>query len=203
MISDFANNLVLSSLASIKVGYPMRGRIEQVDGTGIRAVRLKDVSQSESIKWDECIETDLAGRNEPHWLEAGDVLFAAHGSHNTASYIDESFNELSFKAVATPMFFVLRVFEDSVLPEYLSWFINAVPSQRYFEQHAEGTRTKSVRRQVLESLDVVIPSQEAQEKIVSLANNINDQQKHLIQLARANRQLLDGIAEDLVYRKSR
>ena len=180
----------------------MRGRIEQVDGTCVRAVRLKDVSLDQGVKWDECIETELTGRNEPQWLEAGDVLFAAHGSHNTASYIDESFNDLSFKAVATPMFFVLRVHTSSILPEYLAWFINALPSQRYFEQHAEGTRTKSVRRQVLTNLEIVIPELEGQEKIVSLAQNINEQQEQLSRLLLVNRQILDGIAEDLVYRKS-
>lgn len=181
----------------------MRGRIEQVDGTGVRAVRLKDMSLIDGINWHGCVETKLVGRNSPRWLEVGDVLFAAHGSHNTASYIGESFKDLPFKAVATPMFFVLRVRDERLLPEYLAWFINAVPSQRYFQQHAEGTGTKSVRRQCLEGLEVVIPALEAQEKIIALANNINQQQQHINQLAQANRQLLDGIAEDLVYRKSR
>lgn len=202
MISNNANKESLSSLTSIRAGHPMRGRIKQVEGTNVRAVRLKDISLTEGIDWDGCVETEVVSRSTPRWLEMGDVLFAAHGSHNTASYIGESFKELSFKAVATPMFFVLRVRDKRLLPEYLAWFINALPSQRYFEQHAEGTRTKSVRRQVLAGLEIVIPSLTVQEKIIALANNINQQQRYLSQLAQANRQLLDGIAEDLVCTES-
>jgi len=179
----------------------MRGRIEQVRGTGVRAVRLKDVSLRDGINWDACIETELTGRNSPQWLEPNDVLFAAHGSHNTATFINESYKDASFKAVATPMFFVLRVIDKAslpkVLPEYLAWFINAVPSQRYFEKNAEGSRTKSVRRQVLEALEVAVPVKEKQEKIIALAKNINEQQKCLQQLAEFNEQTLNAIAQDL------
>ena len=179
----------------------MRGRIEQVRGTGVRAVRLKDVSLHDGVDWDACIETELAGRSSPQWLEQNDVLFAAHGSHNTAAFIRESLKEAPFKAVATPMFFVLRVIDEvtlpKVLPEYLAWFINAAPSQRYFEKNAEGSRTKSVRRQVLEALEVAVPVKEKQEKIIALAKNVNEQQKCLRQLAEFNEQTLNAIAQDL------
>ena len=189
-------------MVSIKAGYPMRGRIEQVCGTGVRAVRLKDVSLHDGVDWDACIETELAGRSSPQWLEQNDVLFAAHGSHNTAAFIRESLKEAPFKAVATPMFFVLRVIDEAtlpkVLPEYLAWFINAAPSQRYFEKNAEGSGTKSVRRQVLESLEITVPTIEKQEQIIALAKNVNEQQKYLQQLADFNEQTLNAIAQDLV-----
>ena len=201
MISYFANKASLAEFVSIKAGYPMRGRIEQVQGTGVRAVRLKDVSLRDGIDWNACIETELTGRNSPQWLQPNDVLFAAHGSHNTATFIKESFKEAPFKAVATPMFFVLRVIDEAslpkVLPEYLAWFINAAPSQRYFEKNAEGSRTKSVRRQVLEGLEISIPVKEKQEKIIALAKNVNEQQKCLQQLAEFNEQTLNAIAQDL------
>lgn len=201
MIDYFANKASLASLVSIKAGYPMRGRIEQVKGTGVHAVRLKDVSLQGGIDWDACIETELKGRNTPQWLEPNDVLFAAHGSHNTATFIKDSFKDRSFKAVATPMFFVLRVLEGAsrskVLPEYLAWFINAAPSQRYFEKNAEGSRTKSVRRQVLEGLEIAMPAKEQQQKIIALAKNLNEQQTYLQQLVECNEKTLNAIAQDL------
>jgi len=175
----------------------MRGRIEQVKGTGVRAVRLKDVSLQGGIDWDACIETELKGRNTPQWLEPNDVLFAAHGSHNTATFIEDSFKDGLVKAVATPMFFVLRVRDSALLPEYLAWFINAVPSQRYFEKNAEGSRTKSVRRQVLEGLEIAMPEKEQQQKIIALAKNLNEQQTCLQQLVECNEKTLNAIAQDL------
>lgn len=197
MIDYFANKASLASLVSIKAGYPMRGRIEQVKGTGVRAVRLKDVSLQGGIDWDACIETELKGRNTPQWLEPNDVLFAAHGSHNTATFIEDSFKDGLVKAVATPMFFVLRVRDSALLPEYLAWFINAVPSQRYFEKNAEGSRTKSVRRQVLEGLEIAMPEKEQQQKIIALAKNLNEQQTCLQQLVECNEKTLNAIAQDL------
>lgn len=202
MISDFAEKMTLRELVSIKAGYPIRGKIERVDGSGIRAVRLKDVSFSDEVNrdgvnWDDCIETELTGRVEPQWLQQDDVLFAAHGSHNTATFIGDSFNNKPFKAVATPMFFVLRAINNLVLPEYLAWYINSYPSQRYFEKNAEGSRTKSVRRQALEQLEIPVPELEKQLTIVALMKNLHEQQRCLTNLIERNQATLNAIAFDL------
>jgi len=197
MIEDFADKKALKDLVSIKAGYPIRGKIERVDGSGIRAVRLKDASLDDGVNWDDCIETQLTGRVEPQWLQQDDVLFAAHGSHNTATFIGDSFKNKAFKAVATPMFFVLRATNDLVSPEYLAWYINSHPSQRYFEKNAEGSRTKSVRRQALEELEIPVPELEKQLKIVALVKNLHEQQRCLNNLIERNQATLNAIAFDL------
>ena len=45
-----------------------------------------------------------------------------------------------------------------LLPEYLAWWLNQEPSQRYFEQNAEGSQVKSIRRSVLAETPLALPA---------------------------------------------
>lgn len=52
------------------------------------------------------------------------------------------------------------------------WLLNQAPAQRYFEQNAEGTLTKSICRSVLEDAPVVVPPLLKQRAIIEMANTL-------------------------------
>src|SRR5690606_20733501 len=84
-------------------------------------------------------------------------LIATRGSHNYAIQIDDCLTTTGKQAVAAPHFFVVRSKENEILPAFLAWLLNQTPNQRYFEQNAEGTLSKSIRRNVVEHAQIVIP----------------------------------------------
>lgn len=51
----------------------------------------------------------------------------------------------------------MRINRFDVLPEYLTWLLNQSPCQKYLEQNAEGSMSKSIRRSVLEETPIAIP----------------------------------------------
>lgn len=57
------------------------------------------------------------------------------------------------------------------------WLLNQAPAQRYFEQNAEGTLTKSIRRSVLEDAPVVVPPLAKQRAIIAMANTLGEEQR--------------------------
>lgn len=57
------------------------------------------------------------------------------------------------------------------------WLLNQVPVQRYFEQNAEGTLTKSIRRSVLEETPVVVPPLVKQQAIIAMASTLGEEQR--------------------------
>lgn len=185
----------LKDIASIRPGYPFRGRIEELPGSGVWAVQMKNVSPVSGIDWLECIEAELEGKRKPEYLMPNDVLFAARGSRNYAVLVGEEAK--GRQVVASPHFYVIRVKASEVLPEYLAWLLNHGPCQRYFDQSAEGTLTKSIRRTVLELTPVAIPSVEKQQALVSVAATVLQEQKVLEQLTRNGEKLLNGLANDL------
>lgn len=103
--------------------------------------------------------------SDKHLLNAGDVLFAAKGTKNFAT-VYESGNP---PAVASTSFFVIRLTDKNVLPEFLAWFLNHPQTQSLLKGKARGTSIPSITKSVLENLELVIPPIEKQKLIVRLS----------------------------------
>lgn len=192
----------LKQIAAINAGYPFRGKIPEVPGSAVVAVQMKDVSLTEGIRWSDCLATELTGKREPDYLTTGDILVAARGSHNYAVQVDQLLPASGKQAVAAPHFFLVRLKNDSlkskdILPEFLVWLLNQTPAQRYFEQNAEGTLTKSIRRSVLEDAPVVVPPLAKQRAIIAMAATLREEQRLIQKLVSNGERMMGAIANDL------
>ncbi len=191
----------LKQIATINAGYPFRGKIPEVPGSAMVAVQMKDVSLTEGIRWSDCLETELTGKREPDYLTTGDILVAARGSHNYAVQVDQALATTGKQAVAAPHFFVISLKKKDILPDFLVWLLNQTPTQRYFEQNAEGTLTKSIRRSVLEEAPVVVPPLAKQRAIISMAATLRDEHKLIQKLVSNGERMMNAIAKDLFENK--
>lgn len=187
----------LKSIAAVSGGYPFRGKIPESVGSSVVAVQMKDISLMDGVRWEECVETRLTGKREPVYLKEGDILVAARGGHNYAILVDDAATELGKKAVASPHFFVVSIKCDTVIPEFLTWLLNQIPVQRYFEQNAEGTLTKSIRRNIMEDIPVVLPPVNQQRAIIAVAGILREEQMLAQKLIDNGRFLSGKIAVDL------
>lgn len=188
----------IKDIAVVDPGYPFRGKIEELITSDILAVQMRDISVQNSVNWASCIKTELTGKRSPSFLKTGDILFAARGSNNYAVMVDGELEKRNLKAVAAPHFFILRLKDTSVLPEYLVWFLNQLPCQRYFEQNSEGSLTKSIRRAVLEVTQIAIPSITEQKSVVGLAKIIKKERLIAEELIQNGQYLMNVIAKDLL-----
>lgn len=104
------------------------------------------------------------GISEKHLLRPGDVLFAAKGTKNFAAVYEHH----SEPAVASTSFFVIRLAGKKVLPQYLAWFLNSHSTQTLLKGQAIGTSIPSISKQVLENLEIALPSIEMQKAILQI-----------------------------------
>lgn len=186
----------IGSLAFLQGGYPFRGSIEESAEGGTLAVQMKDVDPDQGVNWSGVIRTFLAGRKQPAWLKAGDVLFVSKGARFYAVCIDEP----PSAAVCSPHFFLLQVMpQAALLPAFLAWQINQPPFQRQLQQAAEGSSQLSIRRPVLESLTLCVPSLPDQQRIVALADLARRERQTLHQLIHNREQQLQALAEGLAH----
>lgn len=184
----------LGSVATVRSGYPFRGSIEESAKGDVLAVQMKDVDLERGVSWPGVIRTSLAGRKEPDWLKAGDVLFVSKGARFYAVCIDEPPNP----AVCSPHFFHLEVApQGPLLPAFLAWQINQPPFQRQLQQAAEGSSQLSIRRPVLESLSLSVPPLVDQHRVVALAELAHKERRALYQLIHNRERQLQALAEDL------
>ncbi len=115
--------------------------------------------------------------SEKHLLKDGDVLFAAKGTKNFAA-VFENHNKPS---VASTSFFVLRATDKKVLPQYLAWFLNSHTTQIILKGQAIGTSISSISKQVLENLEIALPSIETQKSILQITK-LRSKEKALKQI---------------------
>ncbi|PKP02553.1 MAG: hypothetical protein CVU14_03315 [Bacteroidetes bacterium HGW-Bacteroidetes-9] len=106
--------------------------------------------------------------SEKHLLIAGDVLFAAKGTKNFAAVYEGN----NPPAVASTSFFVIRLTDEHVIPEFLAWFLNHPQTQSLLKGKARGTSIPSITKSVLENLELAIPTYEKQKLIVRLSKMI-------------------------------
>lgn len=116
------------------------------------------------------------GISEKHKLKDGDVLFAAKGTKNFAT-VYEHHNE---PAVASTSFFIMRLTNKNLLPEFLAWFLNSQPTQTLLKGQAIGTSIPSISKQVLENLEIAVPSIETQKAILQITQ-LRNKEKSLKQ----------------------
>lgn len=125
--------------------------------------------------------------SEKHLLKAGDVLFAAKGTKNFAAVYENQ----NPSAVASTSFFVLRPNDNKILPEYLSWFLNHPETQKVIKDNARGTAIPSIRKTVLEELEISIPSIEKQRTVIQLAALVRKENELRMNILHQRKQLIE------------
>lgn len=153
------------------------GLFAKPDGFG-ELVYLQSKNFDESGKLNSVLYPDLQaeGISEKHLLKNGDVLFAAKGTKNFAA-VFENHNQPS---VASTSFFVIRLANNKVLPQYLAWFLNNHTTQTLLKGQAIGTSIPSISKQVLENLEITVPDIKTQKAIIEISK-LRNREKSLKQ----------------------
>ena len=152
----------LKDIASIQTGI-----FAKTDSKG-DIVYLQAKHFSETGQLHTILHPDINADNitEKHLLRTGDVLFAAKGTKNFAT-VYENHNE---PAVASTSFFVIRLSERNILPEFLVWLINHPTSQIFLKSKAIGSSIVSISKSVLEELEIFIPDLQTQKTVLQITN---------------------------------
>ncbi|MDY6986905.1 MAG: restriction endonuclease subunit S [Thermodesulfobacteriota bacterium] len=178
----------LSKIATVQSGYISRAKIRPSSEGSHLLLQAKDVDGHRlAYGTDDLMrfEPVLSGKD---WiLRGGDLLFMARGARNYSVLLDE----IPDSVLAAACFFIVRVSTDEVLPEYLFWYLNQAPVERYLSRHSgRGVHMPVVRRAVLESLDVPTPPLETQKKIANLDALMRKEQSLLDKLSEKRKKLI-------------
>ena len=110
-------------------------------------------------------DLELASKLEKHYLRLGDVLVAAKGANHFAV----AYKGIIKPAVASSMFIVLRIKDvNTLLPEFLTWFINNPTTQAILAGNEKGTSIPAINKGDLESLEISLPSVQKQQSILKI-----------------------------------
>jgi len=172
---------ILSDLAEIRFGINTRtshGNIPCVQGKDFDDFGQLQTSGLSYISEDQCKDIDF--------LQPGDVLFAAKGTRNYAVCWSGQLP----KAVASSIFFVVRVKDDKVLPDYLTWFLMTSEAARHFERDIKTATVRTISKKVFAELRVPLRKVSMQHKIVKLYQLFQSEQRLIDKLTEMKNKMI-------------
>jgi hypothetical protein len=181
----------LKKIAKIQSGYISRGRIfPREDGTCL-LMQAKDVSADHlSYRTDALVRFMPTLSGKDWFLKPGDILFMARGVRNFSVLIDK----LPESVLAAACFFVVRISNFEVLPEYLCWYLNQLPVGEYLKRFSgRGVHMPVVKRVVIESIDIPLPPIKTQKKVAEMTMLLQREQNLYKKLAEKRKYLMTGI----------
>ena len=169
----------ITEIADVQIGYQFRKKIEPADDGTNRVIQIRDFDENHTLNREGLSRVRIDKSTEQYLIHQGDVLFLSRGHRNWAApIIDELQN-----TVAAGHFFVIKVRNEIILPEYLAWYINQSPAQEYLHNIARrGTHMPLVTLSAFKGLPVDVPDMAIQYKIVGLSRLMERENKLLDEL---------------------
>lgn len=193
MISHRAEITTLAGVAEIAAGHPLRSGVDEFPAGDTGVIQMRNVDPETGVDWASVSRVELPPARRIEFLNPGDVIFSTRGARTYAVALGAA----PFPAVCSPHFFVLRIRGLAVEPRFLAWQINQAPAQEYLQREATGSHILNIRREVIERLEIVIPSLARQAAIVAFAEEATREKRLLSALIENRQQQMNALAAGL------
>lgn len=190
--------VAITELSNIEYGRSIRSGVVESKESDIALVMMRD---ADGIDYESLTHVELSGIKEPNFLAKNDILVLSRSSFNRALLIDSKVDEIDFKLIAAPCYFIVRADQKQIVPAYLAWWLNQAEAQEYLQSQTTGGKAKVLTRTALESLEVVLPSMKEQQEIVKTIMEVSEKTKALEQQIVEAGAVLTDIASKLNAKK--
>ena len=181
----------LKKIANIQSGYINRGKIESNDKGTCRLMQAKDVDSDQlSYRTGALVRFNPRLSGKDWFLEPGDILFMSRGAKNYSVLVDK----IPDRVLAAACFFIVRIPNSEIIPEYLWWYLNQSPVEEYIVRFSgRSVHMPVVRRAILESIDIPVPPIEVQKQVAVITTLIMKEQVLYKKLAEKRENLMTEI----------
>lgn len=156
----------IKDIVDNQIGYQFRGKVEHTSNGTHRVIQIKDFDDEYRLNVSTLFQITPERDIERYIVKKGDVLFLSRGQRNFAYAI---MSELE-KTIAAGHFFILKIKSNNILPDYLAWYINQVPAQKYLKNMARrGSHMPIVGKSDFGQMKIDIPELRTQEPIIKLS----------------------------------
>jgi hypothetical protein len=193
MIGNRAYKSELRDVAEISAGHPLRSAVDDFAAGDTGIIQMRNVDPEAGVDWARVSRIELPPARRIEFLVPGDVIFSTRGTRTYAVALGEA----PFPTVCSPHFFVLRIRTAEVEARFLAWQINQAPAQEYLQREATGSHILNIRREVIERLEIVIPSLARQATIVAFAEAATSEKRLLSALIDNRQQQMNALAAGL------
>ena len=181
----------LKKIANIQSGFISRGKIDPRDDGTCLLLQAKDVNAEQFSYHTDALVRFIPRLSGKDWfLKTGDILFMARGSRNFSVLIEK----MPENVLAAACFFVVRISNSGILPEYLCWYLNQSPVEEYLKRFSgRGVHMPVVRRAVLESIEIPLPPMKTQKQLSDMNKLLHNEQELYKKLAEKRKNLMTEV----------
>ena len=147
----------LCDFAEIKSGYTFRERVVSVENGDIFVIQPKDL---DNPCYSEMVKIPLSKNMSKHLLKKGDILFSNRGTFFSIVY------DGKYPTIGSGGFFIVRINNKKVLPEYISLFLNSDMAQKVFLKIQESMTIPALTRNQVANIEIPLPPITKQEELI-------------------------------------
>jgi restriction endonuclease S subunit len=184
----------LKDIAHCSNGYTFRERPHSEQHAKMQIIQIGDVSLKGSLAFDTLIQSSYQPAYKKFLLQPNDIIFRGRGGC-VAIVVEQSDQP---QMVASPLI-IIRLKKNTVLPQYLAWFMNSSQAARYFARCGQGTLLKAVGLKELQQLQIPIPSLAKQQNIVDVSSYFNKEQILLNKIQHCREKLINQTLLQTAY----
>lgn len=190
----------LKDIANVTTGYTQKKLSENTPGNGVYLVTLKDIMADGLINWSSVDKVI----GEPEHLDKfslheGDLFINSKGSNREVVFVDSSIPQ-NTSFVVTSNFFRIRLKDNSIMPEFLHWWMRQKPAMDFFSKESLLGNTTSIRKQTISMLSIPSISIEEQKDIVAMYKEHLAQKRIMERINLVNQEIYTAIATEIQER---
>lgn len=189
---------VLSELVEIRAGYTFRESPDELKGSSVRMLQIKDIRDTDIVNPQALQEIEWTGKDLTPSLDVGEIAVAARGVSNKAAIM---LSEAT--VIASNQLLIIRVKQDKLLPAYLCWYLNRETTQRKLKETHMGSNMPSINKAGLGSIEIPLLSMDQQMKIVRMAKLQQQEQATYQALINNRTSMLEGLFQQLIVGESK
>lgn len=168
----------LSQLAAITSGHNFRNSIQDEVNGDIYVIQGKNIVMNQDITNTTnlvCISTQAP--RSPYFLQHNDILLVSRGL-DVGTFRATTFLIDNKKVIASSSVQIIRITDVSVLPKFVSLYLNSPEGQKkILELVTGGSYIRTILVKNLNELEIPIPPIHTQKLLIDLSENISDQEK--------------------------
>ena len=187
----------LQDMAMVTLGYAFRAAIVPDSNGELHVLQAKDLTRGEIHVGTEGLTRIPA--NLPGYvghLKNDDVLLVARGL-KAGAFRSAVFKSEALNVIASASVVIIRVYSSDVIPEYVSLYLNSKEGQDALAGIVTGSYIGALPRKELEKIKIPIPSLEKQRTLLSLYQNIQEQQRILNRQSEINQNIINATFKNL------
>lgn len=173
-MKSFSYNIIVRNLSTKK--NPVKKQLKDIaeiqSGFYIRTDGNWDISYLQAKNFDEFgdlkekLVSEIKTENiqERQLLQKWDILFSSKWTRNFATVYKEEY----WKCIASSTFFVIRIKDKNILPEYITLILNEAQKGAYFKNNLSWWYIQSIPKPILEEFKIKIPPIEKQKRTIEL-----------------------------------